>query len=239
MSMVASMALFDALDHEQAPRPMAELVELDEGAFLRELYTRWNLGAYIWPRLHHLWLPFFQWTGNLLIAPDRVATERATIDAARSIGVLALRECLTDLVTDRHVCARCDVLGHILNPLHSRSQPGASTPAPTQPLVGPDRDASWAHQLHPTAVVEDPQAWSGTRAMHLIRGLHERGIDPNRLTWRLRATHPIAAATLATSCALWGLGTSAVIGTSTDESAWVRIAETDVRAAINRHLGLC
>ncbi|MEU0489933.1 hypothetical protein ABZ249_11950 [Nocardiopsis sp. NPDC006139] len=239
MSMVANLALFDALTPEQAPRPMVEVVELDAHSFLSELYGRWNLGAYTWPRLHHMWMPWFQWTGALLMFPSRVATEQRLIAAARRIGALAVSEGLADLITSAHVSARCDLLGHILNPLHAQLQAENPAPAPTPPLAAAGHDTAWSRQLHPGAVVEDPQAWSGTRIMHLIRSLRERGIGPNTLTWRLRATDPVAAATLATSCALWGLDTSAVIGTSTNEAAWVRIAEKDVRAAVNRSLGLC
>ncbi|WP_159945313.1 MULTISPECIES: hypothetical protein [unclassified Nocardiopsis] len=238
MSMVASLALFDTPTPERSPQPMAEVVELDSHAFLRELYARWNLGAYTWPRLHHVWLPWFEWTGNLLMFPAREASDQRIITAARRIGALAVREGLADLVTDVHISARCDVLGHILNPLHAQFQAEDPVPEPTPPLVGVDHDTAWAHRLHPGAVVEDPQAWSGTRVMHLVRGLRERGIDPRTLTWHLRATDPVAAATLATSCALWGLGTSAVIGTSPDEATWVRTAEKEVRAAVNRRLGL-
>jgi hypothetical protein len=75
--------------------------------------------------------------------------------------------------------------------------------------------------------------------MHLVRGLRKRGIAPRTLTWRLRATDPVAAATLATSCALSGLGESVVIGTNADEATLVRSAEQEARAAVNRHLGLC
>jgi hypothetical protein len=55
MSMVASLALFDTPTPEHAPQPMGEVVESEDHAFLRELYARWNLAAYTWPRLHHVW----------------------------------------------------------------------------------------------------------------------------------------------------------------------------------------
>ncbi|MEV6818550.1 hypothetical protein AB0M72_07315 [Nocardiopsis dassonvillei] len=240
MSMVASLALFDTPTPEHAPQPLGEVVEMDDHAFLRELYARWNLGAYTWPGLHHLWLPWFEWTGTLLMFPSRERTDGRIIAAARRIGVLAVQEGLADLITSVHTGARCDVLGHILNPLHTQLQAEDPTPDPTPALVGPDHDAAWAQQLRPGAVVHDPAAWSGTRIMHLVRDLGQRGIDPRTLTWRLRATDTVAAATLATSCALWGLGGAVVIGTSPDEATWVRTAEKEIRAATNRRrLGLC
>lgn len=239
MSMVASLALFDTPTPEHAPQPLGEVVELEDHAFLRELYARWNLGAYTWPSLHHLWLPWFEWVGNLLMFPHRERSDQRIIAAARRIGTLAVREGLADLIMSVHVSARCDVLGHILNPLHVQFQDDGPAPEPTPPLVRPDHDAAWAHRLHSGAVVEDPQAWSGTRIMRLIRDLDKRGVDPRTLTWHLRTTDPVAAATLATSCALWGLGGAVVIGTSPDEATWVRTAEKEVRAAMNRRLGLC
>jgi hypothetical protein len=240
MSMVASASLFDTPTPEHAPQPMAEVVELEDHAFLRELYARWNLGAYTWPRLHHLWLPWFEWTGNLLMFPNRERSDQRIIAAARRIGALVHREGLADLIMSAHVPARCDVLGHILNPLHAQFQADYPAPEPTPPLVPADKDAAWVQQLRAGAAVHDPQAWSGTRIMHLVRDLRQRGIDPRSLTWRLRATDTVAAATLGTSCALWGLSTSAVVGTSTDEATWVRTAEKEIRAATNRRrLGLC
>lgn len=239
MSIVASLALFDTPTPEHAPQPMAEVVELEDDAFLRELYTRWNLGAYTWPRLHHLWLPWFEWVGNLLVFPDRKESDQHIIAAARHIGALATREGLADLITNVHTSAQCDLLGHLLNALHTQSQAESSRPKPTPRLVPADNDAALAQQLHPGVVVEDPTAWSGTRIMHLVRKLRQRGIDPRTITWRLRATNPVAAATLATSCALWGLGESVVIGTSPNDATWLRTAEKDVRAALNRRIGLC
>ncbi|GAA1120234.1 hypothetical protein [Nocardiopsis metallicus] len=239
MSMVASLALFDTPTPERAPQPMVEVVELENHAFLSELYTRWNLGAYTWPRLHHLWLPWFEWVGGLLMSPDQLNSDQRIIAAARHIGALAAREGLADLVTHVHASAQCDLLGHLLNALHTQLQEGSSCPEPTPLLVPADNDIALAQQLHPGVVVEDPAAWSGTRIMHLVRELRQRGIDPRTITWRLRATNPVAAATLATSCALWGLGESVVIGTSPNDATWLGTAEKEVRAALNRRIGPC
>lgn len=238
MSMVASVALFDTHATSHTPRPMAEVVELHDHAFLQELYARWNLSAHTWPRLHHLWLPWFGWTGKQLMFPNEQADQRI-ITAARHIGALAVREELADLIAEVHTSARCDVLSHILHPLHAQLQKHRPAPEPTPRLVPPGTDSSWSDQLHPGAVIEDPAAWSGTRIMHLVRDLYRRGIDPRTLTWRLRTTNPVAAATLATSCALWGLSEASLIGTSAKETTWVHTAEKEVRAALLRRLGQC
>ncbi|MEU0489928.1 hypothetical protein ABZ249_11925 [Nocardiopsis sp. NPDC006139] len=181
----------------------------------------WEAAAQSWPYLHHRWECFTDWP----TWPDHHRLLQAATVFALRLHTLGVVEHLRVLTHGQ------DFLGAVLRRLHTPAMTGSVNP----------RCEGRAVRLHPEMPVQtitlDP-AGSGQQVLDVLSALNAQGIDPQRVTWRLREVEELTAAVLCVNLVAWQVAdperANVLVAISEDDD-WIQ-AEQEARAEALRAL---
>ncbi|WP_159945310.1 MULTISPECIES: hypothetical protein [unclassified Nocardiopsis] len=175
----------------------------------------WEVATHGWPYLYHRWECFTDWPSW----PDHHRTAQAATVFALRLRTLGVVEHLSSLTHGQ------DFLGAVLHRLRAPAMTGSVDPLSAR------RGVRLQSEM-PVQTITLDQTGSGHQVLGVLTALSALGVDPKRVTWRLREIDELTAATLCVNLVVWQVAdperANVLVAISEDED-WIQ-AEQEARA---------